>query len=328
MSPRQPDFDPTAVGELATRLLGFGTMAARVQEGVSTPVYRLVRGEETFYLRASETPEASMAPEVAVHAVLGAAGVALPEVVTYDPFAPEIGRSIMVVRQVPGKPLSNAAERRQAEAVATEAGRQLATINQVVVDGFGWITRGPVPVWPLQGELASQRHFVLSDLDERGEVLAGLTVGERDGVEAAIDGELDHTVHQGKLAHGDLDPTHIFHIASHLTGIIDLGEIRGTSWYYDLAHFYLRDGELLGFGLFGHLVHGYEEVTPLPGDVQALLRGAAILITVRELCRWHRRFGGQALASRLGRRRLWKLRQVLATSADRLAAPVRWRAEA
>ena len=25
MSPRQPDFDPTAVGELATRLLGFGT---------------------------------------------------------------------------------------------------------------------------------------------------------------------------------------------------------------------------------------------------------------------------------------------------------------
>ena len=82
MSPRQPDFDPTAVGQLATRLLGFGTMATRVREGVSTPVYRLVRGEETFYLRASETPEASMAPEVAVHAVLGAAGVGLPEVVT------------------------------------------------------------------------------------------------------------------------------------------------------------------------------------------------------------------------------------------------------
>jgi hypothetical protein len=44
------------------------------------------------------------------------------------------------------------------------------------------------------------------------------------------------------LAHGDFDLTHIFQRNGHYTGIIDFGEIMGSSPFYDLGHFKLHDG--------------------------------------------------------------------------------------
>jgi hypothetical protein len=46
------------------------------------------------------------------------------------------------------------------------------------------------------------------------------------------------------MPYGDLDLTHIYCQDGHYTGIIDLGEIRGTGPYYDLGHFRFHDGRL------------------------------------------------------------------------------------
>ena len=65
---------------------------------------------------------------------------------------------------------------------------------------------------------------------------------------------------ESSLAHGDFDSTHLYQEAGCYTGIIDLGEIRGTDRWYDLGHFHLHEGKQLSMGLEAALVRGYEKV--------------------------------------------------------------------
>ena len=55
---RKPNVDPAALEDLLIRVFG------RVHEGVSTQVYRLRRGPETFYLRMAESAATTVAREV------------------------------------------------------------------------------------------------------------------------------------------------------------------------------------------------------------------------------------------------------------------------
>ena len=55
------------------------TTIERVAEGVSTCVYRIIRNNETFYLRILPEEGQSFAPEVAVHQQLRQMGVKVPE---------------------------------------------------------------------------------------------------------------------------------------------------------------------------------------------------------------------------------------------------------
>src|SRR5215510_1009995 len=75
----------------------------RVEEGVSTYVYRIYRGNEVFYLRVLPEVNASFAPEVHVHEILHARNVKVPEVVYFEHYNESLQRSIMVIGEIKGK---------------------------------------------------------------------------------------------------------------------------------------------------------------------------------------------------------------------------------
>ncbi len=74
----------------------------RVEEGVSTYVYRIYRGHELFYLRVLPEVNASFAPEVYVHEMLRAKNVKVPEVVYFEHYNEAVQRSVMVTTRERG----------------------------------------------------------------------------------------------------------------------------------------------------------------------------------------------------------------------------------
>jgi len=59
-------------------------MVERVAEGVSTFVYRILCGDETFYLRVLPEAGASFAPEVTAHTLLRQRQVNVPEAIYFE----------------------------------------------------------------------------------------------------------------------------------------------------------------------------------------------------------------------------------------------------
>jgi hypothetical protein len=62
---------------------GRGLTVARVRDGVSTYVYRVVRGDEVFYLRVLPEVGKTFAPEALAHTTLRERGVRVPEAIYY-----------------------------------------------------------------------------------------------------------------------------------------------------------------------------------------------------------------------------------------------------
>lgn len=266
----------------------------RVTHGVSTWVYRIAHGETTAYLRVLPEAGASFAPEVLVHWRLRALGVRVPEVIYFeDGYAP-LQRSVMVVSEIHGSPLASSAgfAPSQLDTIATAAGCDLARINAIAVEGFGWVRRDQAdegPAQTLRAELPSHRAFALEYWDDDLAYLAGTqTLAPQDiaALERTVarhDAWLDEAA--SVLAHGDFDTTAIYHVDGRYSGIIDFGEIRGASRWYDLGYFHMRDGEGLRVRLLPSLVRGYNEVAALPDDHVRRIRFASVLINVRALVR-------------------------------------------
>ena len=131
--------DEAAVRALAARLVpGRGEpLVARTAAGVSTPVFRVRRDGATTYLRLAESAAASLAPEALVHRLLRERGVRVPVVVAFAPFDAGVGRSAMVTTEVPGRPLSDGLPGPALRGVLEAAGRDLAAVHAIPVDGFG-----------------------------------------------------------------------------------------------------------------------------------------------------------------------------------------------
>jgi len=295
----RPDLDPRAVRDVAARLVpGAGpVVVARAAEGGSTPVYRVRRdggggengaGGETFYLRVAEGPTASLAPEALVHRLLRERGARVPEVVAFEPFAETLQRSVMVTTAIPGEPIARTRGTSQLRPVLVAAGRDLARVNDLAVEGFGWIRRDEGPAGRLAAERPTLRAFALEDYEGglarlRGTLLPEATLRAIRRVVADRDAWLD--VDRAHLAHGDFDATHIFHSEGRYTGIIDFGEIRGADRRYDLGHFVLHDGERLPEPMLPCLIEGYRDVAPLAEADERRLHLWALLIGVRALAR-------------------------------------------
>lgn len=259
----------------------------RTADGVSTPVFRIHRGGVRLYLRLAESPEANLAPEVLAHGLLRDRGVRVPEVVYFESFNAALGRSVMVTTEIVGGPIGVMHCDIDVGAVLREAGRELALIHTIPVEGFGWIRRDRLDATRLQGGQHTLRTFALEDLPSHFAALTGvLTAGEISTLDRAIaDGAALLATKNAVLVHGDLDASHIFHQQGEYSGIIDFGEIRGADPLYDLGHFALHDGEKIPCRVLPSLLAGYGEVTPLPPDAEPRVWLWSLLIGVRALAR-------------------------------------------
>jgi aminoglycoside phosphotransferase (APT) family kinase protein len=260
----------------------------RAGDGISTAVYRLQRGEEVFYLRVLPEIGQSFAPEAYVHTLLCGLGVHVPEVVYFEHYNEGLQRSVMVTSEISGRHLGWLATGPETSEILRQAGRELAIINAVPVEGFGWIKRDSESVSGLEAEGSSHREFLLEDLDSHLSVLGktALTAHEVAAVREAVrlrSSRLE--VEQGQLAHGDFDLTHIYQEGGRYTGIIDFGEIRGTGRYYDLGHFRLHDGEIAPYEALPFLLAGYQEAAPLPHDHESQIALVSLLVGVRFMAR-------------------------------------------
>jgi len=286
---RKPDVDPAALRELLRRALGTSAplRASRTPDGVSTQVYRISRRSQVFYLRVAEYEQENLETDAELHRRLGALGVKVPDVVYVEPFDAALGRSVMITTEIPGVPAASLTDPTTARSVVREAGAQLALLNAVPVNGFGWVRRDGAG-WPLTAQYRDYPPFVTAYLPAAwpGALATLFPAPVLDAFEDLIDRERHRPVTRARLAHGDFDTTPIFCQGGRYTGLIDFGEIRGTEPFFDLGHFHLHDAEGMPFSLLDAVVAGYREVTPLGADARAAIRRSAILLGLRQLGRW------------------------------------------
>ncbi len=261
----------------------------RVLSGISTYVYRICSRGQVYYLRILPDAEASFTPEIAALTILRQRGINVPEIVHYEDHNRLLGRPIMVEAEIKGLALSQTSYPRDVLArVVVAAGRDLARINQVPVEGFGWVRVRRAQPMRLRAQWPTFRAFALAyrkaDLTYlRMHVFPPRVIARLERVLARHDDLLD--LEQGYLAHGDFDSTHVFQAHGRYSGIIDFGEVRGTGPWYDLAHFRIRDAGRPPFSLFRALECGYAEITPFPPDYERILRFTGVLINIRALAR-------------------------------------------
>jgi len=289
MPPDDPD--PRLVRAVVGRVFppDAGCRVERVAEGVSTFVYRIRRGTETFYLRILPEVDASFAPEVRAHVLLRERGVRVPAVVHWEPRDTLLGLSIMVTTAIPGCHLGRRPVDEATREIVAAAGRQLALVHTVPVRGFGWVRRDRAEPADLEGEHPTLRAFILEHLEadlaalERRQLLSGHDAAAIRALVETHPSWLD--AEQAKLAHGDFDVTQIFQQDGRYTGLIDFGEIRGADRWYDLGHFRMHDGETLPVPVLDWLLEGYGSAAPLPVDHRRRIGVASVLIAVRALAR-------------------------------------------
>ena len=286
---RKPDVDLWALRVVVERALPGSDRAviARTSEGGSTQVYRIDRGGRTYYLRVGEEREAGLASEALVHGALRARSVRVPEVVYLDEFDEALERSVMITTETPGRSLAEHHVGVDARAVLMAAGRDLAVINGIELEGFGWIRRDRGVVTRLEAELPTLREFAIGGLENDLAAVRGPLTAEE--VRAVVDVVVCNNTllwhDRGRLVHGDLDATHIYHRDGEYTGIIDFGEIRGADDCYDLGHYALHDGQTLPGPTLPYLLEGYAEVTPLPMNHAWRIALWSVLIGVSRFAR-------------------------------------------
>jgi aminoglycoside phosphotransferase (APT) family kinase protein len=271
------------------RVLGPRLSVARTPAGVAAQVYRVRTSGRVLYARVAEQDHEDLSVDAALLEHLGGLGVRVPRVVHVEPSEAALGRSVLIMGEVAGEPLAVCRQERAARRVARAAGGDLAVLNGVRVQGFGWVRR-KAPVWPLRGTSRTYAEFVTSYLPDPwpGPLGALFSVAELDRLWAVVDGERRRELAGATLAHGDFDTSHVLQVDGHYSGLVDFGEIRGTEPQFDLGHFFLWEHEATPVPLLDELLAGYGEVAALPADHHELVRRSAILLGLRQLARWLR----------------------------------------
>ena len=254
----------------------------RVREGGSTRVYRVRTGGSVYYLRDRPEAGASLVPEAKAHQILRSRGVRVPEILYVSDHDPDLGRSIMVTSEIAGRPVGYGDRPDGMREILRRAGRDLAAINQLPVDGFGWVGRELGRDGALQAEFPTYAAWIDHHYGDCTRVLGQaevLTAAQVQTIDEAIAVESGAgTANSAYLAHGDFDPTHIYQVDGQYSGIIDFGEMRGAPQLYDLAHFQIESRDLLD-----ELLDGYRDVATLSGDFRQAIDFLSFLISLRRL---------------------------------------------
>lgn len=268
----------------------------RATSGGSTPVYRVDLGTERAFLRLGEQPGETREAEVRAHELLRERDLPIPEVLRSESAPPELDRCAMLTRAIPGGPLlDRQLPADQWQAILRQAGRDLARITEIPVQGFGWADR----VDPADASLIAEHPTRSAWIAEYA--IARDTILGSDLFPPDVARQLDDVMNDwialpdtttSALAHGDFDATHIFVDGDDVgtyTGIIDFGELRGADPLYDLGHAHLQDQQQDRRPIVPDLLAGVREITPLPDDVLLQIRRQAIAIGTRQLAIFQRR---------------------------------------
>jgi aminoglycoside phosphotransferase (APT) family kinase protein len=283
----------------------------RASAGRLAVVYQATADDARYYLRLAEEPGQDLATDTLVLEHLRGLGVRVPEVVATSAATAAFARSWMIMTEVPGHSIAVGGTDHEARAAARAAGRDAAVINSIAVSGFGWLNRDGSA--QLTAELPSYRQFVVSYLPRPwpGRLRELFDLRQLDAMSAIAAAEQDRPLRSGRLAHGDLDVTHIYSHASRYSGIIDFGEMRGADPYFDLGHFLLHDGETRPAWLFRSFLTGYREMKPMSDGHCQAIRNSAILLGLRQLSRWLSPERGYSLSRPLVQRRVAELSNLI-----------------
>ena len=259
----------------------------RAPEGVSAVVYIIDGGDAPLFLRLAEAAHENLEIDALVHEKLLDLGVRVPRVVHVERRNERIGWSVMITEHIGGRPLMESPDSEVLRSVTECAGRDLAVINSIETDGFGWVVRQD-PVWPPTAECREYGDFVVDDLPDPwpGAFAPLFADGDLATIEALIEKEQQRHVGVGVLAHGDLGVDHIFEAGGEYAGIIDFGELRGAEPEFDLGVFFMQapaEGRPM---LVDALLRGYEQVTVLPEDIRLRMRVSGTLKVLRQVGRW------------------------------------------
>jgi Ser/Thr protein kinase RdoA (MazF antagonist) len=284
---RRPDVDQQALHAMLRPVLGPELSVARTPAGIAAQVYRVQTASRVVYVRIAEDEHEDLSVDAAVLEHLAALGLRVPQVIHVDPFNQAVGRSVLIMSEIAGQPLADCRSQRAARRVARAAGRELAVLNGVAVQGFGWVRRQP-PAWPLRATSSTYAEFVTSYLPDPwpGPLGALFTVAELERLWALVDRERRRELAGARLAHGDFDSTAIFQRDGDYSGLIDFGEIRGTEPLFDLGHFHLWEHPRTPLPLWEALLAGYSEVAALPTGHEELVARSATLLGLRQLAGW------------------------------------------
>jgi aminoglycoside phosphotransferase (APT) family kinase protein len=165
--------------------------------------------------------------------------------------------------------------------IIQKAGKDLAKLNSIEVKGVGWI----------EGTKNNQLYSKGKDYDDfiirnirnmlnKFIEIKILSNEQADKITEYIQSnkEFIDIKDNSYLAHGDFCIEHIYHANGKYSGIIDFGDIRGTSKYHDLAHFYTYNRKY-----FKSLVEGYNSIYKLTTDCIDKVKIEAVIFAVGKL---------------------------------------------
>ena len=290
---------------LARWLPGCAPTFERASSGGSTEVYRVQVGSETTWLRLAEDPGEDRSVEYAVHDRLRTMGVHVPEILMFEVAPPELDRSAALTGNISGIPLTECRDQEIVRRVARAAGEDLALINSLTVEGFGWIDRMREGDPEIVAEHPSRANWA-NEYSRAIEKLGAAEVFPEDIMPRVVSTMkiwcATDTGSRSHLVHGDFDATHIYfdQATSTYTGIIDFGEGRGADFEYDLGHALLHDGETGRPPIAAAVALGWANGAPDP-EVSQRAQVQAIAIGTRQLARMLDR-GPSAYADWLTRR--------------------------
>jgi aminoglycoside phosphotransferase (APT) family kinase protein len=260
---------------------------SRVSDGVSTLVYRIQNGKDTLYLRMIEDKNEMVSPQIVAHEQLLKRDVRVPRFVSWDDMNATLGRSYMLVKEMPGISLEKLKNTDRAkydaciQEVLLEAGEDLAKASTISTEGYGWIRRDKRKTKELVGELDSYKGFLLDKLPKQVKEMEamGFKTFDDEGTERFkmlvykyIDEE------RPVLAHGDFDMNHIYVNNGRYSGIIDWGDIRSASNLYDVAHFSAFHPEEEQY-----LLKGFKNIARLSKDYETKLLLTRIALCINKL---------------------------------------------
>ncbi|MDQ6985491.1 MAG: aminoglycoside phosphotransferase family protein [Candidatus Dojkabacteria bacterium] len=249
-----------------------------VEEGVSTNVFRIFSDSSVFYLRIQQQENIkALISEIEIYNLLNEQKVKVPEVIYYETDSGRFGSPYMIVTEIKGEPLYTKDQNIKRK-VLNKAGEDLAIINSFKVNGFSWIESINEEI--IIANYKTYQDFHFSGLEKRFNSIIneGLLNGKSSQYINKINtsNKVFSEYTTGHLAHGDFDISSVYYSDDTYTGIIDFGDVRVGSIYYDLAHNYLYDGE----ESLKYLLEGYLNVTKLDDNYMEHIRSEALFIAV------------------------------------------------